>query len=42
MVATGLAIVFLATAGMFVGGIVAYHHDSSDPRQERDPHEPSF
>jgi hypothetical protein len=42
LVATGLAIVFLATAGMVLGGLVAYHDDSSDPRQEHDPHEPSF
>jgi hypothetical protein len=42
LIATGLAIVFLATLGMFVGALVAYHQDSSDPRQEQDSHEAHF
>jgi uncharacterized membrane protein len=42
LVATGLAIVFLATAGMVASGLVAYHQDSSDPRHEHDPRQPSF
>jgi hypothetical protein len=35
-VATGLAILFLATAGMVVGGFAAFRQDSSDPRKEPD------
>ena len=31
-VAIGLALVFLATAGMIVGGFTAFHDDPSDPR----------
>jgi len=42
LVVTGLAILFLATAAMVVGGVVAYHGDSSDPREQRDPREPGF
>ena len=33
-VATGLAILFLATAGMIVGGFAAFQDDASDPREE--------
>ena len=33
-VATGLAILFLATAGMIVGGFAAYQDDGSDPRKD--------
>jgi hypothetical protein len=32
-VVTGLAILFLATAGMVVGGFAAFNQDSSDPRK---------
>ena len=39
---TGLAILFLATAAMVVGGVVAYHDDPADPREQRDPREPGF
>jgi 4-hydroxybenzoate polyprenyltransferase len=42
LVLTGLAILFLATAGMLLSGLVAYHQDSSDPRKERDPTEAHF
>jgi hypothetical protein len=35
-VATGLAILFLATAGMVVGGFAAFNQDSSDPRKSPD------
>ena len=31
-VALGLVLVFLATAGMIVGGFAAFHQDSNDPR----------
>jgi hypothetical protein len=33
-VATGIAILFLATAGMIVGGFAAYQDDGGDPRKE--------
>jgi hypothetical protein len=42
VVATGLAIVFLATAGMLLGGLIAYHQDSADPRKERNPQEAHY
>lgn len=32
VVGTGLAILFLATAAMLVGGYAAFHDDPSDPR----------
>ncbi len=35
--ATGLAILFLATAAMLVGGFAAYQQDERDPR-EPGPH----
>jgi len=31
-VVTGLTILFLATAGMFVGGFAAFHGGDTDPR----------
>jgi hypothetical protein len=42
IVATGLAILFFATAAMMVGGYVAYQRDEPDPREEKDPREPGF
>lgn len=42
LVATGLAILFLATAAMVVGGFVAYQDDPADPRDQRDVREPGF
>jgi len=33
-VATGLAILFLATAGMIVGGFAAFNDDPGDPRKD--------
>jgi len=33
-VALGLVLVFLATAGMIVGGFAAFHQDSTDPRTQ--------
>ena len=35
-VATGLAILFLATAGMVIGGFAAFNQDSGDPRHQPD------
>jgi hypothetical protein len=40
-VATGLAVLFLATAGMVVGGFAAFSQDSSDPRKD-DPAYPGL
>jgi hypothetical protein len=43
LVITGLALLFLATAGLFAGAFVDYHDNpSSDPRQERNYEEPAF
>ena len=42
VVATGLAILFFATAAMVVGGYVAYTRDEPDPREKKDPREPGF
>jgi hypothetical protein len=42
VVALGLALLFLATAAMLVGGFVAYNDDPSDPRPKGDPTQPRF
>jgi hypothetical protein len=42
VVAVGLAILFLATAGMIIGAFAAYQGDESDPRPARPASEPSF
>lgn len=43
LIITGLALVFLATAGMLVGGFASYHDDpNADPRHERNIQEPAF
>ena len=44
VVATGLAILFLATAAMVVGGYVAYQNEDSntDPRPPENPSSPDF
>jgi hypothetical protein len=42
LVVTGLAILFLATAGMLVGGYVAYQGGDPDPRELKDPRKPGF
>ena len=42
LVATGLAILFLATAAMVVGAYIAYQDDSGDPREQRDPRDPTL
>lgn len=41
-VATGLVLLFLATAGMVVGGYLAYQGGEEDVREERPRGEPSF
>lgn len=42
LIVTGLAILFLATAGMLVGGYVSYHDGDADPRPRGDPANPGF
>ena len=42
VVATGLAILFIAAAAMVVGGYLAYKQGDPDPREEKDPREPGF
>ena len=41
LVATGLAVLFLATAAMFVGGLGAYRGEERDERPEREFPDPS-
>ena len=41
-VATGIAILFAATALMIAGAYVAFRDDESDPRPENPPSEPRF
>lgn len=42
VIATGLAILFFATAAMMYGAYSAYEDDPSDPREQADPTEPRF
>ena len=42
VVAIGLAILFLATMAMMVGGFLAFQGDEVDPRDQKDPREPGF
>jgi hypothetical protein len=42
IVATGIAILFLATAGMVIGGFAAFQNEEKDPREQPNPREPSF
>ena len=37
-VATGLALLFLATAGMVLGGFAAFHGGENDPRTQCSPY----
>ena len=41
-VATGIVILFLATAAMVVGGYLAYTGGEEDIREENNPREPGF
>ena len=41
-VATGIVILFLATAAMVVGGYLAYTGGEEDIRDENNPREPGF
>ena len=42
LVATGLTILFLASAAMVVGAYLSYRDDSGDPREQRDPRDPTL
>lgn len=42
VVATGLALLFLATAAMLFGAFAAYQDDPADPRPEERPSESRF
>ena len=42
VVATGIAILFLATAGMVLGGFAAYQNEEEDVRPRGNPEEPRF
>jgi hypothetical protein len=42
VVVLGLALLFLSTAAMLVGGYAAYQDDPSDPRRPSDPTQPKF
>ena len=42
LVATGIAILFLGTAAMMVGGYIAYQGDEGDPRPAEEPRSPDF
>ena len=42
VVGMGIFILFLATAAMIVGGLLAYEQEDPDPRPRNDPREPSF
>ncbi len=42
VVATGIAILFLATAGMVVGGFAAFQNEETDPRDAPTRGEPGF
>lgn len=42
VLATGIAILFLATAAMVVGGFLAYQNEEEDPRERNTPSESGF
>jgi hypothetical protein len=42
VVAVGLAVLFVATALMIIGGLAAYNGDTSDPRPPKSPSQPGF
>ena len=42
IVATGLAILFIGTAAMMVGGYIAYNGEETDPRPAENPSSPDF
>ena len=42
VVGMGIFVLFLATAAMIAGGLLAYQQEDPDPRPRNDPSEPSF
>ena len=42
LIVTGLVMLFMATAAMVVGGYLAYNAEEDDPREQRDPRDPTF
>ena len=42
VVATGIAILFLATAGLVIGGFAAFQNEETDVRPRENPREPNF
>jgi hypothetical protein len=42
VVAIGLAVLFLATLLMVIGGLAAYEGGDEDPRKPKSPSEPGF
>jgi hypothetical protein len=42
LVVTGLALLFLATGGMLVGGYLSYHEGDTDPRPASSPDDAHF
>jgi len=42
LVALGLALLFLATAGMVLGAFAQYQNDTSDPRPAKSPSDAGF
>lgn len=41
-VAIGIAVLFVATALMIIGGLVAYQGDDTDPRKPKSPSDAGF
>lgn len=42
VVGMGIFVLFLATAAMIAGGLLAYNQDDADPRPRNDPSSPNF
>ena len=42
VVGVGIAILFLATVAMMVGGFIAFQGDEVDPRDQKDPRDSGF
>ncbi len=42
LIVTGLMILFMATAAMVAGAYIAYQGGEVDPREERNPREPTY
>ena len=42
VVGIGIAILFLATVAMMIGGFIAFQGDEVDPRDQKDPRDSGF